>query len=1719
MRVPKIFKKKDAAKEKVPSIYDDYDLLVDTVNKTGDPFEFLKKLKNARGSKFDIEFLAKEKPGIEFEIAKEANVASMVRDIIEQSNGTFKPKDTRVDDSAMPLAKNFYEWVTRDEFAGTVMTPFLEQLIWGIILFAEFCVARDSYIHTSKGLVRVQDLVGNPTATGMDPLKVKVATDSGIRKTSHGGMTSKRRKCLKITYSNGHSITVTPEHKVQILESDLSQAWVKAQDLTVSDFGIMPYGTNLWPKSPAKLRNDFEFSTSLKRTYRTGTEAIQNLNHTKVFSLPKIVTKELARLTGYLISDGRIHKNTISFINTDKNLVKDFNYCCYKVFGHKAIIKKGSKPNSTMYYYTAQLHGRDIVRYLKSIGFAGTLSYDKVIPDYILQSDKQTVIECLRAIFDCDGFIDFGRVGVVLASVECVKQISLLMQNLGIYGTFRDYYQDTSRNKYVKTERESTDFRNHRGSWVTKNSTSIELYSKIIGTKHQGKKVYLDNRFAKDKERFVVPHTKNVRPGCIPFAKDLYRYAKTLKTSYHDKGLKFSKFARSTYFSINSMLEDDSFVSFFGKKDPSILVRLKELQTSNYAFSQIISIEDAGYHDVYDLTVPSVENFLCNGVVVHNCPRCSDVDWLYDDHKVDDTFLTFERKVCLFENGVCPACKGRRSEFVNRGELFFYQELAVCAGQRCVTGDTCILTEHGLMSIGEYAKNKRFGFSRFHLNVHNGTELEQTTDFYRAKPEFIRSVTLYNGIRIRGTSDHPIQILDGVFKRIADVSPSDIVPTRLNQQVFGNRHLYFEDIMMRVNRKSRDYTAKKYPTLFKSYSGDICSDMYKVLGLWVAEGRRAGISNKCLEVNAFYLKTLMKYINKHHIRVSCDENGNTYTSIRGHKGRLFFAELLGLSSEGLSSGSALKEIPLSVRTSTKENVCAFLQGLYEGDGWVSRNIKKDQRHSVSYCTISQKLAYQLSAMLHNLGIAHRIRRRWTWATNGTAKQISKPSWFISIRGVYLKRFRDQIGFLSSRKKNQLDHAIDVLDSRTNLVPYWYENLEFLESRLVSLLDRWNAELHVFPLPYYERVTSEKFRTRISKITMGIGTVFGRSSEKLSFPLRKLRKSKAVRLTKRKLLEICTVALQKVEYMSPEVKFEFEQLLTYCSDDVVFCRVVKNQVSTKRFETYDFTLPKTHQFVTGGIISHNSGKSATVGGMLSPYMAHRVLKMQKPAEVYGITSSTMLHGTFCALTYAQAKETLWEFFYGTLVESPWFREYHNMLSYYGDKYGQQLYKFNDTFVAYRCRNLMWYPAGPDKRILRGRTRIFGGVDEIGYFDNDAESKKIKMSAAGVYDALDSSLLTVRGAAERLMLAGYDDVMNGMGMNVSSPAHRRDKIMSLVSSAQTSNVVYGIHRPTWEVNPTLPRTSKVIMERYRTDPAGAERDFGAMPPLAASPFISDLQSLAQSIGTHPNPIKMSFKLRKESGLKSACRWGKIDKIKKSSRPSILGIDAGHTNNSFACCVARKDLETGIATVDLLVEIMPKPGFPLNYTMIYEEILVPIFKNRNIKVFLADRWNSLKILSDAEAEFGILTKQYSLKYKDLWLPKTMVEQLTLRLPRFVDKNNTIEKIVGFETEAYPSCFQGKEVEHLVVQMLTVQDTGTKVIKGDGLTDDLWRALTIALWGLYNEDFQELLQRDPGDAEKFRPAALGFSRLGSGGSGSSAAASGSLSCGGVLGKIKNRS
>lgn len=819
------------------------------------------------------------------------------------------------------------------------------------------------------------------------------------------------------------------------------------------------------------------------------------------------------------------------------------------------------------------------------------------------------------------------------------------------------------------------------------------------------------------------------------------------------------------------------------------------------------------------------------GIVTFNdaCPRCSDNEWLYYDHKVDDTYRKFERKVALMHHGVCPHCKLGRSELVNSGQMKFINELAVNAGQRCVIGTTPVLTERGVLRIQECLPDAPYYFTDFEMGIHNGNELETTSDFYRAKPEKIYRVTLSNGVSIQGTADHPI----------------------------------------------------------------LCGEDFITLGE-IAIGQEVGVSygQRCFGSGTFE---------------------HAFDS-----GRVFNGP----------------EVSYAIRTANISGVTEFLRGMFQS---------KDRAF------LSMLAITDISALLFNLGIYHSI--------DGAA---------------------------------------------------------------IILSDDGFAHLH----------------------DDGLDLPVGTTMEKVV-----------------------------------SIDLEAEQ------------------------DTFDFTLPQTHQFVTGGIISHNSGKSHTIGGYLYPYLTHRMLKMQKPAQFYRLARTTVLHATFVALTYAQAKDTLWTPFYGAILSSQWYQQYHSMLRFYENKYGESLLKLNDTFVVYKPRGLMVYPAGPDKRVLRGRTRFGASIDEIAYFDSQKDSTKVKVNAHEVYDAMTNSLYTLRAAAERLLNNGQDDVFPGYSMNVTSPVARNDMIHTLLARAKDSQSMYGIHRPTWEVNPDFPRNSRLITEAYRKDPDSAEKNFGANPPLIANPFISNHDFIAGAEDRErKNAVKLEIIMKNSRKQGQSYMYGAVRKVKKSAYASMLAIDAGLTDNSFAMAGGRPD---GLnIRVDLATEIIPAKGFKINHSLVYSETILPIMQARNCKILLADRWNSIKLLDDAKIDMGdpeddedtFIAKQYSLKYKDMVSVRTCLEQGIIRLPKSEIKVNTLLEALDSE---YRDFYDGKPIAHLFKQLHTIKDLEKAVGKGDGYTDDIWRAVALLVWGLMEEEFQGILLSEPMNFEKAKPSALGYSRLYSGGGG----------------------
>lgn len=542
-----------------------------------------------------------------------------------------------------------------------------------------------------------------------------------------------------------------------------------------------------------------------------------------------------------------------------------------------------------------------------------------------------------------------------------------------------------------------------------------------------------------------------------------------------------------------------------------------------------------------------------------------------------------------------------------------------------------------------------------------------------------------------------------------------------------------------------------------------------------------------------------------------------------------------------------------------------------------------------------------------------------------------------------------------------------------------------------------------------------------------------------------------------------------------------------------------------------------------LAGQRSGKSI-VTAMASTYITHRILKMQKPTDIYKVGKGQILHGTFVALTQGQAKDTLWEPYYGYLLESPWFKKYHALLRFYEKKYQQDFFKLKDTFVLYRHRGLSVYPAGPDKRVLRGRTRIFGAIDEIGWFDNNKNSDKVKINAEEVYVAMVRSLATVRSSEERLVGIGYNQAISAYMLNISSPSSVRDKICELVRQSQGSTKTLGVHAPTWKMNPNITRNTAFLVEEFRKDPITAMRDYGAEPPLSANAFINNKQWIQDIFNDkYRNIISYTSRITKVG--KEQYRYAEVNKVKPSNQYSIMAIDAGYTNNSFALVVGTIGSD-GVPKMDLVAEVIPLPGIPLNYTMIYEELMRPIIEARNVRIVLADRWNSLKLLHDIAIDYmdvELVTKQYSLKYPDFWNIKTTIEQTMLTIPN-LEKGHDLDGVLKDTLEEYPRCFEGRPACHLALQILTVQDTGRTVTKGEGdLTDDLWRAMVLAFWGMQQDEFVDVLLTDMAPQDKPRVAALGTALLGSAGGGqlSSVGGSGgakSTGSGGVVGLLAGR-
>ncbi|MDY6788718.1 MAG: ATPase, T2SS/T4P/T4SS family, partial [Candidatus Nanohaloarchaea archaeon] len=321
----------------------------------------------------------------------------------------------------------------------------------------------------------------------------------------------------------------------------------------------------------------------------------------------------------------------------------------------------------------------------------------------------------------------------------------------------------------------------------------------------------------------------------------------------------------------------------------------------------------------------------------------------------------------------------------------------------------------------------------FSFNTESGIEKKEVSKVWKRKaPEKMFRIETASGRKITATPEHPFFVSNrgDLQKKRADQLEEEAyipVPRKTNPST-NSEELEVESWAEErgfivaaedkdsVNVRSERGKAVKLPK-------KLDHDMAEFLGLIVGDGHlHTGINRGNFRVEFHNSNPELRK----RFDTLCGELFETDAVEEERKERVakiqvysrvlleYLKSLHGIPS-GAKSGSVT--VPETVKKAEKSKVGDFLRGLFEADGTVSTN-----KSQVALTSASRKLVDDVSLLLKRFGIVGRK----------DSKDIEGKSYHrITIGPESLKSFRQGIGFISDRKKDDLASSIDS-DRNTNV---------------------------------------------------------------------------------------------------------------------------------------------------------------------------------------------------------------------------------------------------------------------------------------------------------------------------------------------------------------------------------------------------------------------------------------------------------------------------------------------------------------------------------------------------------------------------------------------------------------------------------------------------------------------------------------------------------------
>ena len=237
----------------------------------------------------------------------------------------------------------------------------------------------------------------------------------------------------RFTFTNGRKITVTPEHPMCVFhETELGT--YAARDCVVGNFIPIP---RILPNSSKPV--------SLEQN-----EAMPD-PRAKIINFPGTLSRQLARILGYFITEGHSFKGStveIGFTNTDPLILEDFQSLMSIVFGFSPSINNRPDGTVTLRFLSTELYkwmGKNFPEVIITAKF-------KRVPAKILGTSVELIREFLRSAFKGDGSLESSSVCYRTSSKGLSEDYQDLLLKLGIQSRIVLDIHDASYKVYIRDQ-------------------------------------------------------------------------------------------------------------------------------------------------------------------------------------------------------------------------------------------------------------------------------------------------------------------------------------------------------------------------------------------------------------------------------------------------------------------------------------------------------------------------------------------------------------------------------------------------------------------------------------------------------------------------------------------------------------------------------------------------------------------------------------------------------------------------------------------------------------------------------------------------------------------------------------------------------------------------------------------------------------------------------------------------------------------------------------------------------------------------------------------------------------------------------------------------------------------------------------------------------------------------------------------------------------------